>query len=151
MTPADGPGVGSEGHEGGLSRVFPRGCEDPSGTRPRERGAGATLLCDARLGEWGAGTELVATCVLLVSELATNSVLHARTGFSVELVHDGALRVEVVDDDPRLPHLRDSRVDAASGRGMRMVTALARASGAQERAPGKAVWFELDWQEELAG
>lgn len=92
--------------------------------------------------------DTVTTCVLLVSELATNAVLHAHSGFTVRMEQGEALRVEVDDDDPRLPQVRDYRVDSASGRGMRMVRALARASGATVTSGGKTVWFELDWDEE---
>ncbi|CAN5735826.1 hypothetical protein BH24ACT4_BH24ACT4_00330 [soil metagenome] len=105
----------------------------------------ARRFCASTLDEWGAAADLVATCVLLVSELSTNAVLHARSGFTVYMERSGGLRVEVDDDDPRLPHRRDYRVDAASGRGMRMVTALARTSGAAPNGFGKTVWFELDW------
>lgn len=105
----------------------------------------ARRFCATTLDEWGAAADLVATSVLLVSELATNAVVHARSGFTVRIERRGALRVEVDDDDPRLPHVRDYPVDAPSGRGMRMVAALAQASGADPNGGGKTVWFELDW------
>lgn len=105
----------------------------------------ARRFCATTLDEWGAAADLVATCVLLVSELSTNAVLHARSGFTVRIERRGGVRVEVDDDDPRLPHVRDYRVDAASGRGMRMIAALARTSGAAPNGSGKTVWFELDW------
>ncbi len=108
----------------------------------------ARRFCTTTLAEWGAAADLVATCVLLVSELATNAVLHARSSFTVSLERHGALRVEVDDDDPHLPHVRDQPIDAVSCRGMRMVAALARASGATPTGRGKTVWFELDWDGE---
>lgn len=108
----------------------------------------ARRFCTSTLREWGAAADLVATCVLLVSELSTNAVLHARSGFTVSLERAGGLRVEVDDDDPRLPHLRDYRIDATSGRGMQMVASLARDSGAEATGTGKTVWFELDWDGE---
>lgn len=107
----------------------------------------ARRFCSSTLREWGAAADLVSTCVLLVSELSTNAVLHARSGFTVSLTRSGGLRVEVGDDDPRLPHLRDYRVDSTSGRGMRMVATLARDSGAEATGTGKTVWFELDWDD----
>ncbi len=113
---------------------------------PRSVGR-ARRFCASTLDEWGAAADVVATCVLLVSELATNAVLHAHSGFTVRLEHRDALRVEVDDDDPRLPQVRDYRIDSASGRGMRMVRALARSSGATPTSNGKTVWFELDWDD----
>jgi anti-sigma regulatory factor (Ser/Thr protein kinase) len=114
---------------------------------PRSVGR-ARRFCASTLDEWGAAADTVTTCVLLVSELATNAVLHAHSGFTVRMEQGDALRVEVDDDDPRLPQVRDYRVDSASGRGMRMVRALARASGATATSAGKTVWFELDWDAE---
>lgn len=105
----------------------------------------ARRFCASTLDEWGAAADLVAICVLLVSELSTNAVVHARSGFTVSLTRRAGLRVEVVDDDPRLPRTRDYRIDATSGRGMKMVASLARASGAEANGTGKTVWFELDW------
>jgi len=109
----------------------------------------ARLFCATTLEGWGADTELVATCSLLVSELASNAVLHARTPFTVALEHRERLRVEVLDGDPRPPHPCDYRVDALSGRGLHLVEALARASGTTTSAGGKSVWFELDWHAQM--
>jgi anti-sigma regulatory factor (Ser/Thr protein kinase) len=105
----------------------------------------ARRFCAATLDRWGAHPDLVSTCVLLVSELATNAVLHAGTSFTVTIERGTRLRVEVDDGDPRMPHPRDYGVDAMSGRGLHLVKALARASGAALSDSGKSVWFELDW------
>jgi anti-sigma regulatory factor (Ser/Thr protein kinase) len=110
----------------------------------------ARRFCAATLAGWGVDAEVVDTCVLLVSELATNAVLHARTPFTVEIAPTPVLRVEVHDGDPRLPHPRDYGVEAASGRGLHLVEALAASSGADRNASGKAVWFELAWSGSLA-
>jgi anti-sigma regulatory factor (Ser/Thr protein kinase) len=86
-----------------------------------------------------------------VSELATNAVLHARTPFTVTIERAPVLRVEVHDGDPRPPHTRDYGPEAASGRGLHLVEALALSSGTVTVDGGKAVWFELAWDPEMAG
>ncbi len=116
---------------------------------PRSVGR-ARRFCAATLAGWGVDAEVVDTCVLLVSELATNAVLHARTPFTVEIALDPVLRVEVHDGDRRLPHPRDYGVEAASGRGLHLVEALSVSSGTELSSSGKAVWFELAWTGSLA-
>lgn len=105
----------------------------------------ARRFCTAVLESWGADDDLVITCALLVSELATNAVLHARTPFSVRLHRRGVVRVEVCDESPHLPHSGDVDVDSPSGRGLRMVEGLSTTSGTTALTDGKSVWFELDW------
>jgi anti-sigma regulatory factor (Ser/Thr protein kinase) len=82
---------------------------------------------------------------LLVSELVTNSVVHA-TGplrVSVEPIEDGGLRVTVTDGSDVVPQVRDPGPEAISGRGMVLVDRLARRWGVVLNASGNAVWFEL--------
>jgi two-component sensor histidine kinase len=90
----------------------------------------------------GLPAELRQTVELCVSELATNSVLHAATSFSVTVSRDGEVRVEVSDDGagqatPRVPNERE-----AHGRGLQIVRALADDWGvaAHGARPGKTVW-----------
>lgn len=103
----------------------------------------ARRFASSTLEEWGVDADTVDTVVLLVSELATNAVLHARTPFTVVIDQIRGVRVEVHDGDPRPPHARDYGPDAASGRGLHLVEALATTSGTEVSARGKAVWFEL--------
>lgn len=82
---------------------------------------------------------------LLVSELATNAVLHARTPVWLTLCRRGRrLRVEVGDGDPRPPRV-DLRPDPLhpGGRGMCLVNSLADDWGIDLRDEGKTIWFEL--------
>jgi anti-sigma regulatory factor (Ser/Thr protein kinase) len=82
---------------------------------------------------------------LLVSELASNAVRHARSPFTVAMGCDGALvRVEVTDDSPELPVPRVPSVDAVTGRGLMIVQALASDWGVDPTDAGKTVWFEVD-------
>jgi anti-sigma regulatory factor (Ser/Thr protein kinase) len=88
--------------------------------------------------------DIVETAMLLVSELVTNVVLHARTAMrlSVEIV-SGRVRVEVRDASPVSPVSRHYDVEASTGRGLALVAGLADAWGTNEQPGGKIVWFEL--------
>lgn len=88
--------------------------------------------------------DLVETALLLVSELATNAVLHARTPFRIVIdVDAGCVRVEVHDGSPVLPARRPYTVTASTGRGIAIVHDLAAEDGAERVGGGKVVWFEL--------
>ncbi len=85
--------------------------------------------------------------LLLVSELVSNAVQHARGTVEVSAREVGStLRVEVRDESSTLPRVHDHSVDATNGRGMQMVDRLADRWGAESAGPGlgKTVWFELD-------
>ena len=90
--------------------------------------------------------ELGDTMALLVSELVSNVVLHARTPCQLSILQDqGRIRVEVQDGSDRLPGV-NARTDplAQSGRGMQLVDGLSAAYGVEpEPQGGKRVWFEL--------
>ena len=89
--------------------------------------------------------ELVATAVLLTSELVTNAVRHAGGEVSVRARcdDDHGLRVEVGDSASTMPRLVDVVEDAIVGRGMHLVAALAPRWSASCVDGGKVVWFEL--------
>lgn len=88
--------------------------------------------------------ELVDDACLVVSELATNAVLHARTPFRVAVEPRGdAVRVVVHDGSPRRPVASDAAPGATTGRGLQIVDALSRAWGVEPTEDGKAVWAEL--------
>ncbi|MFH8489335.1 ATP-binding SpoIIE family protein phosphatase [Streptomyces longisporoflavus] len=85
------------------------------------------------------------TAELLVSELVTNAVRHSR-GRRVELrlVRSGATLIcEVEDDDHTLPTLLSAGPDDEFGRGLRIVSVLAKEWGTSRTSTGKTVWFEL--------
>jgi hypothetical protein len=81
----------------------------------------------------------------LVSELATNAVLHARTEFTVEVSRAGeTIRVRVGDLSVVLPRQRSYGTGSTTGRGMRLIASVAAAWGVDGPiSSGKAVWFEL--------
>jgi anti-anti-sigma regulatory factor/anti-sigma regulatory factor (Ser/Thr protein kinase) len=91
---------------------------------------------------------LVDRAVLLVGELVTNAVVHARTelGLRVELRGD-LLHLAVRDGSPRLLRLVTDPVpdpEAEGGRGLWLVEQLARAWGVNRHPDGgKVVWCTL--------
>ena len=95
-----------------------------------------------QLDDAGWGDEPADSVVLLVSELVTNAVLHAKSGpeLTIDLTSDTA-RVTVSDENPRLPVLLNPVRDALSGRGMHLVEQLAASWGIEPHDPGKDVWF----------
>ena len=81
---------------------------------------------------------------LLVSELVANAVLHAKTPVEVSVVNaPTAVRVEVRDHSPRLPHKLGGHGANMAGRGLYIVEGLADRWGTRSHGDGKTVWFEL--------
>lgn len=86
----------------------------------------------------------VETARLLISELVTNAILHARTAISVRFVPDGArARFEVGDHLSAGPSHKRFAPDSVTGRGLRLVAALADDWGVSRAGDGKVVWFVL--------
>ena len=91
--------------------------------------------------------DVATTVALVVSELATNAVLHARTAFEVRVdVRSGFVRIEVHDGTGRKPVRRYFSDTAASGRGLRLIEELCDAWGVEPDADGsgKTVWAEVN-------
>ncbi|MEW1719943.1 SpoIIE family protein phosphatase [Streptomyces sp. NPDC093109] len=110
-------------------------------TDPREVGRARRLVRERLLG-WGL-PHAVDTAELLVSELVTNAVRHARSDrVGLRLVRTDALLCEVTDDEPAPATLLAAGRDDESGRGLRVVSGLAREWGSSSSAHGKTVWFE---------
>ncbi len=82
---------------------------------------------------------------LLLSELVTNAVMHARTRFSVVLTRANAvLRCEVTDASPLAPEPRRTPAEGqAGGRGLLLVESVASRWGVERHRHGKTVWFDL--------
>lgn len=91
-------------------------------------------------------TELVEVAELLTSEIVTNALVHGpgEATLVLDLAQQHVVHIEVIDPDPTLD-LRPLQIEVNSphGRGLAIVDALASAWGAEPRAEGKAVWFEL--------
>ncbi|WP_446034139.1 ATP-binding SpoIIE family protein phosphatase, partial [Streptomyces olivaceus] len=85
-----------------------------------------------------------ASAELMVSELVTNAVRHSHARpVELRLVRADTLLCEVDDDDHELPALRSAGPEDETGRGLRVVSTLAREWGASRTRAGKTVWFEL--------
>jgi anti-sigma regulatory factor (Ser/Thr protein kinase) len=82
---------------------------------------------------------------LLVSELATNAVLHGRPPALMRAAWDGEiLRVEIRDAGAgSMPERRDATPEEPHGRGLAMVDAIADGWGADLRDDATVVWFEI--------
>jgi anti-sigma regulatory factor (Ser/Thr protein kinase) len=81
---------------------------------------------------------------LVLTELATNATLHARTPYTVLLrLEPTHLLVEVIDSSPRLPDARDYAVDATTGRGLKLVNSFSATWGTRPTPEGKVVWAHV--------
>jgi GAF domain-containing protein/anti-sigma regulatory factor (Ser/Thr protein kinase) len=135
---------------------------------PDLRSVGRARARLARLTRrWAADEELSRDAGIVLSELMSNGVLHARTELevTVALLEDSSLRLEVRDASgapviPPLPvaeaepgSLDEAALDewgddpfsypAATGRGLAIVSALSRSWGWFPEGGGKVVWAQL--------
>ncbi len=145
-----GPGAEGSGylppHGGDDRRVLPpREARtvlppDPASARAARRFL-AGVLASWRMPEPLEGD----AAALLLSELANNAILHARSPFTVIVRYDGDwLRVEVGDaSGAELRSLGGYLPSAESGRGLAIVDVLATRWGIERTPSGKRVWFEL--------
>ncbi len=96
------------------------------------------------LGRWGHAGSLVDDAQLLVTELATNAVVHARSTFSVVArTEEACVHISVHDASTVKPTMRDGAPTSPSGRGLHLVAALSVNWGVEVTADGKTVWAEL--------
>ncbi len=120
----------------------------------------ARLFVVDRLQEWHFD-DLVDSGALLTSELATNAVLHAEDGFTVQIERiDSGVRVEVTDPSAQEPAAPEPDPAVLSGEeggvldlrtadpnlftGLGMVDAIAHRWGSDPRpGGGTTIWFEL--------
>lgn len=112
---------------------------------PHAPAAARRLLSRARLGVPGCLADQVE---LVVSELVTNAVVHGQGDIGLYIAADErVVRIEVSDSGPFAPRLASHQGQHdQSGRGLRIVQALASAWGVEpgEHNGGKTVWCELD-------
>jgi len=151
---ARGPGGRAEQR---LERIVPRHCPlptpapfalvlDPSYLAPR--------IARRTLGRWllelSCPTQFVEDVKLIVDELVTNVVVHARTPVRVlASVDDGRLRHEVHDGSPAPPVVDPH--PGHSGFGLRLVGVLADDWGWEPVPGGKYVWTELRFADPAGG
>ena len=82
---------------------------------------------------------------LVISELATNAIVHAQTRFELSCQVAGTARFEVRDWDPHsVPMLLELQPERAGGLGLRLIEAIATDWGVESHAESKVVWCTLD-------
>jgi anti-sigma regulatory factor (Ser/Thr protein kinase) len=91
----------------------------------------------------GGVSDLVALdVVLMVSELATNAVVHAGTTFSLRIERsEEFVRVEVVDAGDGQVRLQSPSNSDVHGRGLQLVQTLSDQWGTRQLGQAKSVWF----------
>jgi sigma-B regulation protein RsbU (phosphoserine phosphatase) len=88
---------------------------------------------------------LLDEALLLVSELVTNSVVHAGTDIQLRIdIGPGQARIEVIDHGSGFPVRQDAAHSTREdGRGIFLLDAFAQEWGTRHFAGGKSVWFVL--------
>jgi transcriptional regulator with XRE-family HTH domain/anti-sigma regulatory factor (Ser/Thr protein kinase) len=120
-------------HPGGFRKRLPT---TPSAPRIARAALAATAV--------GIPTEVYDDAALLLSEIVTNSVMHAGSSWIDVAIDVGLerLRIEVADASPA--PLRPRTPDDEGGWGLALVAALAPRWGVERRDDGKTVWIEFD-------
>lgn len=119
---------------------FPAGHDSPGHAR---RAAVAALR------RWGCEDTLVEDTALVLSELASNAVLHAGSPFSIQVrAEKSMLRVAVRDQSPLSANMPAEKgglvVDPMHGLGL--IDALCTRWGVEGTSNGKVVWAQLPYQ-----
>ena len=103
----------------------------------------ARRLASQTLGQWGLAA-VEETTLLLVTELISNGVRHAKTMLTLVLAFDGArLYVGLADGVHSPPVLTEGSLRAHHGWGLQLISALASDWGTRTSPDGKTVWFDL--------
>jgi anti-sigma regulatory factor (Ser/Thr protein kinase) len=99
------------------------------------------------LGKWGIDGSIQEAATLLVSELVTNAVIHARTEIVLTLCNEGPqIRFEIRDGSNRPPVDSTVPPSSTSGRGVHVVAAMSDDWGVESvDGDGKTVWFTLKY------
>lgn len=103
----------------------------------------ARRFAESIISSWG-HPDVAWTAAQVVSELATNVAIHARTAFRITVSADTErVRIEVTDSSPAQVQPRAYSSTSTTGRGLRMVAALAETWGVERNGPEKTVWVHL--------
>jgi len=134
------PGTGEE------ERGSPEAPPEIAGEFPAEPGtpAAARRLGVDALRQWGHGDRVVGNAALVLTELVTNAVVHARSAVWIRISsEDSVVRIAVGDDVTAPPTVRNDGPMAGSGLGLHLIDALASRWGVDITTHGKIVWAEL--------
>jgi anti-sigma regulatory factor (Ser/Thr protein kinase) len=116
-------------------RQFHAGADAPSAAR--------RFVANA-LSEWEHDGALLSDAELVLSELVTNSVIHAGSPVSISVSPASQrVRLSVHDPSPVEPSLRFPGSLEPGGRGMHVIAATASRWGVESTGEGKIVWAEL--------
>jgi CheY-like chemotaxis protein len=104
----------------------------------------ARRFVDETLRRWDCA-DVLDVVELLVSELVTNAISHARSPAEVSVVlHRDRIRIEVEDLSSATPRVKQLESESLNGRGLAIVERLSSAWGVDElQSGGKIVWFEV--------
>jgi hypothetical protein len=129
------PLSGTHGGAVEQSRIFPHRADSPRAARH---------FVSETLQGWGVTGDVRDDAALTVTELTSNSLLHAHSDFMVTLALTAeAVYLSVQDHAAVLPTRRPVGELALSGRGLGMVAAVSQRWGADLLEDGKVVWAEL--------
>jgi anti-sigma regulatory factor (Ser/Thr protein kinase) len=96
------------------------------------------------LARWRLRQEVIDEALLVIAELLTNVVQHARTTFRLVMELHAQLLHIAVDDEARGPRSSGSlHKEAGHLSGLRLVNRVALRWGWKERNSGKTVWAEF--------
>lgn len=97
------------------------------------------------LDEWDVPRDAQRDALLVVTELATNAVMHAESDYLVVLhLKPDTLGIAVADSDSTAAEPRDLGPEEVGGRGLHMVDAVAAEWGtANVPDDGKFVWVQI--------
>jgi serine phosphatase RsbU (regulator of sigma subunit)/anti-sigma regulatory factor (Ser/Thr protein kinase) len=107
----------------------------------------ARMLIREPMKRWGL-EDFIPVTELLVSELVTNAVRYGKSEYAMggdiqfRLILEGGLICEVYDSSPALPRMLQVDRDAENGRGLHVVSQLAKRWGTRRTPTGKVVWCE---------
>jgi len=102
---------------------------------------GARSFVKEQLSTWGAPEALVRDAILLVSELASNAIIHGRPPIELRLRQTSEhILIEVDDGATVLPRKLRPTPDDEHGRGLVIASLLSDRWGTRPLRDGKSVW-----------
>jgi anti-sigma regulatory factor (Ser/Thr protein kinase) len=125
-----------------------------SSTKPRDEASctfvpvisavtAARSFTESTLGEWGLA-DLAADATIVVSELASNAVMHAESAFRLTIERtEGVVRIAVDDIDATAPVSPQRAIDTIGGLGLVLVDGLTSRWGVEPLTAGKRLWCEF--------